>query len=796
MRIRGCKDLNQFKALATDYSKGELSNVSKIPGDPMSSEKGIQIVKPLKQYESPFVKIYYAVKVAFYGMKTSGYHTLSTLSNIIPARFKSPANDNEGMIAADHDYSVAKSDYEGAQCGRRTIRIIYKGSTTANIAEAVEKVVEKLDLELKLQTADFSTHSPVDQANICLRLAKIYQNEGNYDDAIRCLTKVSLQPLDTISALDEKIVYTNICVNLFTTFGDLSEKTKCPKEKVQEYRNTALKLKNDLGDLHYKKYVDEGESNEPENLNNVALFYSQAMLAGVDCSRKLCEENGDLTKIETVLIRVKTLIEETTDSKPVDKERALNEIQASIDQIEKRIRQSNDNKAEAAAKAVAEQERIKTNAAAIKIQSVFRGHLERRLFLKNSLLEGAKPFIDQPEKREDLPMASSGKTRVFFPDDLPIVLKQSGSPGNKTRFHKMKQAREICDGSHYSHVVIPTARIHGDFIIESRLPIIKDHKMKMHIGFYLEHLEQFTEAVGEFTGFLCQTRLGDITGGTNDPYSSLSEVPIGRYDNVAMYLEKGIGKLGLIDLEMLYSIKSEKEQQKGAAFACIEAIRLFPHHLEAIIEAARKFDPNIENHREALETERASVLKYYKNAYQDHLDFVKQKNIDLTNPVKFTEILPLRNEKIREAVEIAIQKEIKEGGLFKDCLGKTPELAMQRFNEEAFPEILDSTRTFITELLKDQLDHQGGIEAISSYSKLLSLRTLELHNLERYENFKKTIASKLGMLTFNPKFQNGELHFAFVIIDAILKELEKGKEIAYYNPRFGIGGYAFPCIFC
>ena len=128
-----------------------------------------------------------------------------------------------------------------------------------------------------------------------------------------------------------------------------------------------------------------------------------------------------------------------------------------------------------------------------------------------------------------------------MPDNLPIVLKQSGSPENRKRFNKMKQAREICDESNYPHLVIPTARIHGNFIIESRLPIMKDHNMKVQIGFYLDNVEKFTEAVEEFTGFLCQARLYDITGGTNDAYSTLSAVPIGRYDNVAMYLEKGVG---------------------------------------------------------------------------------------------------------------------------------------------------------------------------------------------------------------------------------------------------------------
>ncbi|MBN9376788.1 MAG: hypothetical protein BGO14_01315 [Chlamydiales bacterium 38-26] len=437
--------------------------------------------------------------------------------------------------------------------------------------------------------------------------------------------------------------------------------------------------------------------------------------------------------------------------------------------------------------------------ATIKIQSVFRAHLaqiafknEKRHLLSYSLYEQAKPLIDESEKLRDLPTADSGRTRVYLLNDLPIVLKQSGSPENRKRFDKMKEARKICDDNNYSCLVIPTARIHGNFIIESRLPIRKNHDTKEQIGFYLDHLAQFTEAVEEFTSFLCQSELSDITGGTNDAYSTLSTVPIGRYDNVAMYLEEGDGKLGLIDLESFYP--KSKSEQLEAFFACREAVRLFPHHLDAIINAANKFDPKIESHRKALEEERDYVLEYFKKAYQNHLDFVKEKNIDLTNPIKFDAISLIRKDQIREAIEVLIQKENNDLR-FENCLGETPDVTMKLFNEMAFPEIFDYTQKFITDLLKDQLEYHVGSTAISSYSKLISARTLEFsYGSNEYEDLKRLIASKLDMLTFTSKFKKTQ--FASEIVYAILKELEKGKEIAYYNPSFGVGGHAKHCIFC
>lgn len=100
---------------------------------------------------------------------------------------------------------------------------------------------------------------------------------------------------------------------------------------------------------------------------------------------------------------------------------------------------------------------------------------------------------------------------------------------------------------------------------------------------------------------------------------------MGRYDNVPMYLENGIGKLGLIDLEVFYP----EHLSEDCFRSCQEAIRLFPHHLETIIHAAKKFDSNIEKSRKELEEERDCVLEYFNKVYQVHLDFIKEKKLTL-----------------------------------------------------------------------------------------------------------------------------------------------------------------------
>jgi len=49
------------------------------------------------------------------------------------------------------------------------------------------------------------------------------------------------------------------------------------------------------------------------------------------------------------------------------------------------------------------------------------------------------------------------------------------------------------------------------------------------------------------------------------------------------------------------------------------------------------------------------------------------------------------------------------------------------------------------------------------------------------------------MFNINPLLIDSLYKF---LLHVIFNELEKGKEIAYYNSAFGIGGYAQKCIFC
>lgn len=434
--------------------------------------------------------------------------------------------------------------------------------------------------------------------------------------------------------------------------------------------------------------------------------------------------------------------------------------------------------------------------AAIKIQSIWRGYSARvkaekvkKPLLEYALLERVKPYIDTPSSLQDMPRASSGKTQVYLPKELPIVLKQSGSPENQKRFNQMKQGLDICERSGYDSLVIPKARVYRNFIIESRLPITV-HGTKEQIGLYIENREKFARAVKQFTGFLCQSCFYDLTGGSNDPYGTLSKTPVGRYDNIALYLEEDQGKIGLIDLEQ-FSPGCSQSREEWCFFRCRDAVHLFPYHLDEIMNVAQKFDSNIEAYRNILEQERDEALKRFKIAYEDHLNFIKEKNITFENPIKIVAIKPIRKEKIKEALVSVIRKE-HNNGCYRNCLGEQQEKIVALF-EKAFPKILDLTTAFLLEILKKRLDSTK--EVISSYRQLLSCRTLRFSSSSKwYQNLQQQVASELQMLKIEDEFNKES--FASLIIQGIFQELANGREIAYYNPSFGYGGYATQCIFC
>ena len=213
--------------------------------------------------------------------------------------------------------------------------------------------------------------------------------------------------------------------------------------------------------------------------------------------------------------------------------------------------------------------------------------------------------------------------------------------------------------NHYTYLTIPQARRLKSFIVENRLPIIYQNT-KEQIGCYIEHKELFTVAIEQFTKFLCQTELEDITWGT-DPYQELSNSPIGRYDNVALYIEKDQGKLGLIDLEEFRPVRPhfESSEQEGKWYfeQGRKAICLFPYHFEVIITALKEFYPNIEIYLQGLEKVENDTIDFFQIVYENHVKFVEKKNITLDNPSEPVIVSADRKEGLKRIIIALVLQE-------------------------------------------------------------------------------------------------------------------------------------------
>ncbi|MBX9744951.1 MAG: hypothetical protein K2X08_07065, partial [Chlamydiales bacterium] len=261
-----------------------------------------------------------------------------------------------------------------------------------------------------------------------------------------------------------------------------------------------------------------------------------------------------------------------------------------------------------------------------------------------SLFEQANHLMATVDVR-CFPRATNGRTPVYFPDSSPdIVFKESGIPQNRERLRKMIQARRICKENAYQHLEIPAARTAGGFLIEQRLPVERELSQKTQLGLYIEYQECFTQAAIELTSFLCQAKVPDLSGQTKDPWQSLCNTSIPRHDNAIIYLDKhNQGKIGLVDLE-------DFQQMPNAFNACMHCIRFFPYHLEQILSAAKKFDPEIEKHLETFKKERGFILDYFEKAYGIHREFVARNHIDLETPLQQLSFLTLEEKNVAAAL--------------------------------------------------------------------------------------------------------------------------------------------------
>lgn len=294
---------------------------------------------------------------------------------------------------------------------------------------------------------------------------------------------------------------------------------------------------------------------------------------------------------------------------------------------------------------------IRNSEASNTIQKRLREVLDRReVRIKRKNLLPYETYADAVKVIDDvnktgalMPKAIWGCTRVYLPENVPVAIKETKPKVANLRFNELKEAREVVDLNHFKSLVVPQARVHGEILIEKRLPLVV-YSQKHSIGLYIENVDKFNEAAVELAQFLCDTSLEDIQGNTLSYEVFFSEVPIARYDNIAIYLENGKGRVGLIDLKNIDQFPSFPLE------ACKTAIRFFPYHFETIFSTVMKVDPEIEKHRKELETERDKVLAYFKAIYIDHFECLIRNGISIVRPER---LIPLTAERRTQIVEKA-----------------------------------------------------------------------------------------------------------------------------------------------
>lgn len=410
--------------------------------------------------------------------------------------------------------------------------------------------------------------------------------------------------------------------------------------------------------------------------------------------------------------------------------------------------------------------------------------------------EKAKVLVGDPSKLNKMLKASPGLTTVYLPKDLPIVLKESGKE-SENRFKKMEEARKLCNQIKAHNLVIPEARVHGDFIIETRLPVLQGGD-KESMGLYFEHRDQFTSVVKEFTTFMLNCSLSDITGSRYDPYAFIGEKgahsEYGRYDNISIYLKDGVGKIGLIDLEGFKSVQDKSDSTYSAVYS---VVCFFPYHFDEIMAIARTQDPSIDDKIKELKEVRDVSMRRHEVVYGDHRRYFDRKGITPADPQKDIEVSVEKQEKIKEKLLSLIKEEHEGKGddfyPWKGFLGKNEKEVKEKLEKiaNAYPQIQKLVLDAIKKKLNKRFERLGKSEL--TYEKLAVIRTLEFELI----GLSRTLFDHLKKLL--PEFPFSKFRMVRVvsfILETVLSGLAENGDIAYFNPRLGAGQYARAFVFC
>ncbi|MBM3201036.1 MAG: hypothetical protein FJZ56_01340 [Chlamydiae bacterium] len=424
----------------------------------------------------------------------------------------------------------------------------------------------------------------------------------------------------------------------------------------------------------------------------------------------------------------------------------------------------------------------KTKIKATKIQKLVRGHLARRPFLPKELYSLYKPICQDIEyKRIELQREECGKTAVYLPNSLPhLVLKHSGKKEALLRFEKMQKVRDLLAKEEIFHLVIPQARVCGNFLIEKRFSISANSLYNMAL--YIEHKELFDDVVRDMTKLFSKIYIDHLVSRQILPLGNMPGAGnFVRYDNLPFLLieEKGEIKanIALIDLDHVEFKPNRKALQVLA--------KIFPYHLDIIKQEADRL--NIEIDHSMLSILASQGKKYLKLGYLDHLSWIQANDARRSS---FQ--ISISHEREKELSSLLAKQ------LFDLNEGVNPVYEMLRFYGQP-------AKDFLSDLQKDQIERIASnivskfienihlstwkyreneskkhFPNISKDAERVNSRSCIIERRELYEGIESGLfqirKGEIFMLDYEPILE--------ALLSFMMDELVKGGEIYHFDPAY------------
>lgn len=381
-----------------------------------------------------------------------------------------------------------------------------------------------------------------------------------------------------------------------------------------------------------------------------------------------------------------------------------------------------------------------------------------------------------------LPKAVNGKTPVYILGSGNCVIKETGTFLAKKRFEAMNATRKLVMALSLDQLVIPKARVFHEFIIEERLPI-QFFDLKEQMAHYSEHLDIYTAAIEQLSRLLCYVRLDDITGNTTHRYTSVSDTPLGRFDNVPLFLNKETGKIGLVDLE-----KSQFDRSAICPFtAAKQLIHLFPVHADTICQEISNHFPELKLYEAALEKETADSLKRLKTIYLDHAEFLKRHELKKLNDFLFDRLNLKDKEAFSDELFDAIYAKHLNCHLMKGFLGPQPKELLKDFIENRLGFFMEALKKLILDLIDYNISKLQTPPERLCFETLVALRSIsipygfESKELSEFKSSVLPLIHDFALSTFHAGI------FLTFLLDTTLSSFHKSGFVAYYNPAYASG---------